>query len=270
VGFSQKWTSAINWIRAPILKGIHKITHVSAVNPKSTIIGVVLFAIGIIVLGLLTNFSVDVDEDVLWTPRGSNPVKHMKWIDDDSGFPSDSRSFVMVFHQDGATDILGQDQVSRIFSALDAVRTLPDYTKVCSASPGGDCSISGVTKFWNNTAGIFQSTVSSDEEAIAAMSVLKYPDDGTPVSDNDIFGNAVRDAAGLLQSAQMYTVMIEFPEDDEDSNKSPAEDFEDDALDAILDLGKQWEAESGNAFRVEVIADRSFPDEFARAIINDM
>eukprot|EP00545_Synedropsis_sp_CCMP1620_P000302 CAMPEP_0119016022 /NCGR_PEP_ID=MMETSP1176-20130426/11775_1 /TAXON_ID=265551 /ORGANISM="Synedropsis recta cf, Strain CCMP1620" /LENGTH=917 /DNA_ID=CAMNT_0006969347 /DNA_START=47 /DNA_END=2800 /DNA_ORIENTATION=+ len=269
-GFSEKWTNAINWIRAPILKGIHKITHVSAVHPMSMIIGAVLFAIFILVLGLFTNFSVDVDEDVLWTPRGSNPVKHMNWIDDESGFPSDTRNFVMVFHQDSATDILGQDQVSRIFSALDAVRTLPDYKKVCSSSPGGDCPISGVSKFWNNTAGIFQSTVASDEEAIAAMSVLTYPDDGTPVSDNDIFGNAIRDATGLLQSAQSYTLVIDFPEDDEDANESPAENFESDALHAILDLDKQWEAESGNAFRVEVIATRSFPDEFERAIINDI
>jgi hypothetical protein len=252
------------------LTGIHKITHVSAVNPKSTIIGVVIFAIGILVLGLFTNFSVDVDEDVLWTPRGSNPVKHMNWINDESGFPSDSRNLVMVFHQDGETGILGKNQVSLIFSALEAVRSLPDYKKVCSASPDGDCSISGVTKFWNDTADIFQSTVTSDEEAIAAMSGLTYPDDNTPVSDNDIFGNAVRDATGLLQSAQSYTVTIEFPEDDEDADDSPAEDFESDALEAILDLDKQFEAESGNAFRVEVIAVRSFPDEFERAIINDM
>jgi hypothetical protein len=242
----------------------------SAVNPKPTIIGAVTFAIGILVLGLFTNFSLDVDEEVLWTPRGSNPVKHMNWIDDESGFPSDSRSFVMVFHQDGETGILGQDQVSRIFTALDAVRTLQDYKKVCSASPGGDCSISGVSKFWNNTAFIFQSTVTSDEEAIAAMSVLTYPDDNTPVSDNDILGNAVRDETGLLQSAQSYLVVIAFPEDDEDSDDSPAKDFESGALDAILDLDKQWEADSGNAFRIEVIADRSFPDEFERAVISDM
>jgi len=270
-GCSAKWTATVNSICAPILKGIQKMTHSAAVNPKSTITAVVVFSVAIFVLGLLTNFTVDVDEDTLWTPKGSNPVRHMQWIDDESGFPTQTRDFVLVFHQDGDKDILGQDQAERIFQALDTVRGLADYQSVCSSSASGDCAVSGVTKLWNNTASIFEEQVASDEDAIADMSVQIYPDDGTPVSDNDIFGNSIRDGtSGLLVSAQSYIVVIELPEDDEDADESPAEDFEEIALDAILALRVKWEAETGNTFHVEVIAYRSFSDEFERSIINDI
>jgi hypothetical protein len=77
-GFSSQWTAAIDYLRIPILKAMQAITRFSALNPKSTIAGVVFFSIGIFVLGLFTNFSVDVNEDTLWTPKGANPAKQMK------------------------------------------------------------------------------------------------------------------------------------------------------------------------------------------------
>jgi len=175
----------------------------------------------------------------------------------------------MVFHQDGSKDILTQPQVERIFEAVDTVRNLPDYDAVCARSPDGVCDLHGVTKFWNSTASIFASQVTSDEDAVAAMSALTFPDDSTPVVLTDIMGNAVRDPNSmLLTEAQSYVVTIELPEDDEDKDETITEDFEKKALDAILALDEKWQANT--AFRVEVIADRSFEDEFERAIVADI
>jgi len=66
----------------------------------------------------------------LWTPAGSKPLQHIDWINDESGFPIRPRAFTMVFHQDGDNNILGQEQVKRIFQALDTVRGLEDYPTV--------------------------------------------------------------------------------------------------------------------------------------------
>jgi len=197
---------------------------------------------------------------------------HSDWIADESGFPTRPRSFLMVFHQDGDSDILGQEQVGRIFQAVDAVRNLEDFQTVCDRTPTtGECSVHGVTKFWNNTGSIFEAETTTDEDAIQAMSANTFPDDGTPVVVTDIFGNAVRDeSSGLLSSAQSYIVSIALPEDDDDNDETITFDFEEKALDAILDLRDKWEADSDNAFHVEVIADRSFSDEFERAILGDI
>jgi len=270
--FSRKWTNAVRKIHSPILSVIHKLTNVSAKHPKAVIASVVGVSILTFVLGILFGFSLDVDEDRLWTPAGSKPLAHQDWIDDESGFPIRPRAFTMVFHQDGDDAILGQEQVQRIFQAVDAVRGLEDYPIVCARTPGtGECSLDGVTKFWNNTVSIFDSQVASDSDAVQDMSALTFPDDATPVQTTDIFGNAVRDeATGLLTGAQSYILTISLPEDDDDKDENLSLDFEKKALDVILDLDEQWEAETGNAFRVEVIADRSFPDEFERSILADL
>jgi Niemann-Pick C1 protein len=231
---------------------------------KTTISCVVVFSVVLFVIGLLTNMVVEVDENISWTPKDSSTFKHMKWIERQSGFPPEPRVFVMIFHQSGGDNILGRHQVGRIFQALDLVRNLTDYQSVCAASESGECRIWGVTKFWNNSASIFDSEAISDEIIIETMSVSNFPDDGTPVSDKTIFGYPTRDLNGILTSAKSYTVTIAFPESE------GTKPFESDALREILDLDRQWESESGNNFRVEVFAERSFIDEFERAIFSDI
>ena len=66
--FSQKWTDTVNRIRAPVLKGLHKLTDVSAKHPKSVIVSVVVLSLALFLIGLATGFSLEVDEGRLWTP----------------------------------------------------------------------------------------------------------------------------------------------------------------------------------------------------------
>jgi len=266
--FSAKWTQIIESIHKPIMNALRWLTHLAAANPKRTIGSILFLSIGLLVIGLLTNFDIDVDEGVLWTPENSRPIQHSNWIDNQSGFPEEPRSFVMLFHSNG-DNVLGQKQVDHIFEALDAVRNLPKYDDVCAEADYVNregvttCEISGVTAFWNETAAIFQEQVQSDDVAIAQMSAKFYPD-GTPVSQLDILGLPERDANGLLSKAQSYIVVIDLPDTDD------AEAFETDALDVVQALDEKWEAESGNSFRVEVTAERSFSDEFTRAIVDDI
>ena len=261
-GLSAKWTELINKIHTPILFVLQGITQMAALNPKRTLCGVTALSLFLVVVGLFTNFSVDVDEDRLWTPANSLPIKHQDWIDDVSGFPADTLDFVMFFHNDGG-DVLGQEQVSKVFEAFDAVLALPNYNTMCANSTyiststnQTTCEIDGIVNFWGLDSTTFHNEILSDDEAIAAMSARNFPD-GTKVSQNGVFGKAERDdATDLLTFCQRYTVVIKFPDTD------AAESFEDDALDLIKSMREEWDRDPNNPLRLEVTADGSFSDEY--------
>ena len=103
----------------------------------------------------------------------------------------------------------------------------------------------------------FEDQIGSDQEAIVAMSALTFPD-GSPVSENGVFGKPERSSDGTLVSAQSYSITFALPGTDEEE----VEDFEEDALDAIHDLSDALEAIQGNNLRLEVLAERSFGDEY--------
>jgi hypothetical protein len=249
----------VHRIHQPILKALLYITSIAASNPRRTIVAVSTLSVLLLVVGLLTNFEVDADDDNVWTPTGSRPVQHENWIDDESGFPENTRYFHMMFHSEGG-NVLSQGDVKRVFQAFDTVRGLEDYGAICNASvyldEFGDpaCPVEGVTSFWNNSAAIFDSEVQSDGEAILAMSAEKYPD-GEPVAEKDIMGYSERYMNGTLKSAQSFIVWIEFSDNDD------SEKFEKKALNAIIDLDDAWQVESNTNLRVEVSAYRSFEDE---------
>lgn len=267
--FSQHWTTIVKCISNPVLQGILLITRASAVNPKTAIASVVLISILSMVIGIFTNFEIVTDEGFLWTPMGSYPAAHLQWIDNESGFPQRARTFSLIFHESGATDILTKENVNKIFQTLDAIRALDDYDAVCSrdVKNNGVCDIAGITKFWNHSSAIFAANVETDTDLLEQMSVSTYSFDGTPVTLDGILGNYVRDnTTGVLVSAQNYGVTIDFPQDSDGDNVT-SEAFETEALDVVFAFQDQWENEE---LKVEVFADRSFSDEFGRSIVKDI
>jgi Niemann-Pick C1 protein len=120
-----------------------------------------------------------------------------------------------------------------------------------------------VTSFWNDTKSVFTDNIQSDGEAIAALSMLTYPD-GTPVESEAVFGKARKDENLTLTSVVSYLISINLPE------TSQSEDFETPAIENIKALSATWAAEAGNPFRLELFAVRSFSDEFTRAIVTDI
>jgi hypothetical protein len=185
--------------------------------------------------------------------------QHSNWIDDESGFSKEKRVFIFTFHKQGG-NVLGNDEMERVFEAFDSVLNLPGYDELCSKNDYVDkdgktaCEIEGVTKFWNSSSDLFKTSVSSDEETIAALSATEFPD-GTPASPNKVFGHPQRDADGTLTNVHVYLLSILLPDIDE------AEDFEEQALDVVLAMREDWANEAGNDFRMEVQAYRSFDDE---------
>ena len=237
------------------------ISHKSATNPWLTIVLVLLLSIAMAAIGFFTNFTVDhVDEASLWTPVKSRVLKHSNWILNKSRFPKLTQDLFLLIHSDGG-NVLGRSEVENVFKALDSVRNLSKYDDVCSKSASEDrygvltCPITGDTSFWNDTLSMYSTQVTTDKEAIQQLSALNYPD-GVPVNDQIIFGLPKRAKNERLLSAQAYLVVISLPETEE------AEDFEEQALNAILALANSWDADPTNSLRLEAKAKRSLSDEY--------
>ena len=205
------------------------------------------------------------EEEELWNPFNSLPRKNRDWIKHESNFPKDYLQFVMFFHSDGQ-DVLGLDQVNKVFEALDAVRGVNNYHEMCADSLHVDlatnqttCPISGIVQFWSSDHNIMQQQVTSDEEVIEAMSASSFPD-GIPVNYEVVFGTSERQndgfsALNLLTFCQGYMVVIGFPD------TKLADSVEDEALDVIFNLRQQWENDPENPLRLEFWGDGSFADE---------
>lgn len=265
---SQRWTDMIRKLNEPLHAFLRFVTGMSARNPRTTVLLMAGIAVFLMVVGLSTNFLVDVDEDSLWTPRGSNAAINQKWVKEESGFKIEPRWFVLLFHLDGE-NVLGQSQVQRMFDVLDGVRGVGGYDEMCSATGYFDnngvqtCEINGPPQIWNSSSAFFQSNVTSDAEAIQGLSV-RFMLDLFPVVEDVFYGFPVRDEYDLLTSVTSYSIFIQFPHVD------LAEDVEGRALDVVLDFQQKWKDDPESNLYVEVASERSFPDEFTRAIVTDL
>lgn len=270
--FSKAWTSNLIKIRKPISSVLLTIAGASARNPKKVIIFSIILALSILSIGLFTNFHIITDGDFLWTPTPSRVLTHGLWFDNDSGFPTPPRAAFFNIHADGENILTdAQDATKRMFTLIDTVRNTPGYDDSCKQAKvymkdiNGDttCFIQSSIRFWNYTVDSFIDSVSSDEDVIEILSQTTYPD-STPVDPDSILGYPEIGDDGLLTFAQMLINIIYLPEDDETL------DLETSIIDNILDLRKQWEEESDNRFKLEVRTQRSFDDEFERAIVADI
>eukprot|EP00538_Stauroneis_constricta_P000207 CAMPEP_0119570782 /NCGR_PEP_ID=MMETSP1352-20130426/43788_1 /TAXON_ID=265584 /ORGANISM="Stauroneis constricta, Strain CCMP1120" /LENGTH=1044 /DNA_ID=CAMNT_0007620455 /DNA_START=143 /DNA_END=3276 /DNA_ORIENTATION=+ len=268
-----QWSRAIlRFIHEPLTNAMLVVSGMSARNPKRTVAFVIFFSFAMLVLGLLTNFNVDVDEDTLWSPRRSRPMDHLDWVDNKSGFPREPRFLFLNVHIDGA-NVLATAGVERVFEAVDAVRNLPGYDEVClkgtatkKSSDGSTtptCNLFAATSFWGDDASNFDADNLTDEETLAAMSVSTYPD-GTAVDIESVIGTPTYDDENILKSARIFLIRFDLPETDE------ALEFEELVLETMFDMQDDWNADSSNPYKLEVFAERSFSDEFTRAIVIDI
>jgi Niemann-Pick C1 protein len=286
--FSKKWTRSLTAFNKLILKPFLAMSHFAATHPKMVVVGTITFSIGILLIGMFTNFNAETDNDI-WTPEGSKAVVHGTWVKDESNFPKDARTSVLVLHRDGK-GLFGEDETDtslalestkRLFESLDEVRNTPRYDELCamsgylypSDSKSGNwtntCQIVSATSFWNDSTAAFESEATSNEAVLAAMSASSYPVGGM-VDHNQIIGYN-KFTNEILSYGQSYVTVIFLPVDKGDDETSMAftKDFEKDVIDRILELQDKW-AEEGTDYKVEIIADRSFEDEFGRAITKDL
>ena len=274
--FSQKWTKALQSFTRPLLQPILAMSHHAATHPKLYIVGTIVFSIGILFLGIVTNFEQETDDDI-WTPAGSKSVEHGSWIEDNSNFPKDTRDAVIIVHRNGqnlfgdSDGSMALESAQRMFEALDEFRQTPRYEELCALSSyvhpvtqKNTCQIIGASTYWNDTTAIFNEQATSNQVVLETMSAATFPYGGM-VHHDTILGFNQFDEQGVLNYAESYFMVISLPPDDTEG--SFAEDFEDQALDRLLNLRDQWQ---GSGFVVEILAERSFEDEFTRAVTKDL
>jgi predicted RND superfamily exporter protein len=276
-GLGAKWARMIHQMRIYTTRALLFLVHYAAVYPKICIVSCFCFSWFILLVGFFTNFSVEVENWYLWPPRNSLTTKHTMWFYFQSEFNYETSYFDMVVHAHG-DNVLGIEGVRRTFEAIDAVRNIEGYKEGCMwVSMFGaqyhlpECKIHSVADFWNESLAIFEQQVSTDDEAIAAMSARSYPN-GIYVDEARVLGNAIHaskygaddDTFTVLESAQSYLIEFDLPW------TNVTEDFEWDALQRIRELQQEWDADPNNIFTVEFQSQRSFGDEFLRSIIKDM
>jgi len=279
---SQAWTRTLQTCTKPIIKPFLKISHHAATHPKLYIAGTIVLSIALMVIGIATNFTSETDDDI-WTPRGSRPVEHGDWIDDKSNFPIDQRAAVLIVHRDGKS-IFGDDgnnnlalqSAGLMFDVLEEFRGTPRYDELCQYTDyihptdgSKTCEVVGASTFWNDTFTIFEEQATSDEVVLETMSADSFPYGGSVDHDQLIGFNKFEN--DLLVDGLSYVTVVLLPPDKEDVDGSKAftKDFEEDAIDRMKDLQKAWK-DDGSDFKVEFIVDRSFEDEFGRAVTNDL
>jgi hypothetical protein len=202
--FSKAWTSSLVKIRKPISRAVVFTSDTAARYPKTTVtLGIVLSLI-LVVIGLFTNFYLEVDGDVLWTPTPSTVLTHGEWIRTDSGFPAPPRWLLVTVHADGE-NVLSQatEGLEKVYKALDVALNTEGYQEICKEATvamqdeNGEttCRINSATRFWNYTKDSFTEQVENGADIIQVLSEMQYPD-GTPVDQMEILGNAERDSDG--------------------------------------------------------------------------
>lgn len=222
-------------------------------------------------IGLFTNFYLETDTEILWTPTPSRVLSDGNWIKEDSGYRTLPRRIRITVHADGG-NVLSQEGVNRVFTAIDVARDTLHYDEVCEDAKvsmedeDGEttCLIYSVSNFWNDNINVYNQSVTSDEDAIQTLSRRVFPD-GTPVVVLSILGNPTWSSDdNVLTSAQIFSTIIFTPPTDESFI------LEGRVITNILDLRKQWDEEPGNIFRLEISTLRCFSDEVERAIVKDI
>lgn len=126
------------------------------------------------------------------------------------------------------------------------------------------CPWTGVTKFWNNDRSQFQQEISTDAEAIQAMSSLFFPD-GEPVIRQQIFGNLITsDDDTILVSAESLLLELGLPEDE--TLEETVIEYELSTIDRLFDLSNAW----SGGFVLEQLAEQTFSDQFEQGFAENL
>jgi Niemann-Pick C1 protein len=206
--------------------------------------------------GFLTNFHVELDKDVLFTPRNSKAAEHLHYLKYESDLPYLNNYIFLFFHNHGE-NVLSRMTVERVFTALDAVLDLPEYSPLCAISSESlapdPCDITGIVHFWNVSSEIF---ANDPNEVAPTLSEDFYPNGG-PVPKKFSMGHAIYGDDGILTSVESFSVLFRLPMVD------ASDALEEMALDRILPM-------TYPDLTVEILTRRSFDDEFRRLIMGDL
>ena len=293
------WTEYMEIIKLRVLQGLIHLSTLSTKYPFIVIIFCVFVSVFSMTYGIMTNFSVETDESVLWSPIGSITTLHKEWVTNEAGFPEGSDGIRVLMHANG-DNVLTVKAFNKLFDMIDFVRNHDDYAKLCQQD---QCRIISASGFFNHDRPHFDEFVETDEDVKKVLSSFLYPD-GRIVNRDLIFGDPsphvgvndiqnfvlthslvkrakINDQANrdkisdvinpnlldeaqrkfALESSKSLLILFELPR----TNESYA--FEEAMIDKLIALNDEWS--NDNDFNISVNCRTCAADEFLRGIIKD-
>ena len=232
---NSAWTRAVLRLHRGITHRFLKpIARLAATYPRVVLTGLASLSVGIMVVGLLTNFRIENETHLLWPPRNSLSVEHSDWLYGVSHFNYAPVEINVLVHANGyghdtastGSGVLGQQGIERVFDILETVTKIEGYQQGCDFAETfgdfysvGQCSITSVADFWNQTRAIFDAEVATDEDAIRALSNPNYPT-GVLVDITQILGNVKYADEQRERQRQLFYWEFDgiIPLDDDDMN----------------------------------------------------
>eukprot|EP00903_Cladosiphon_okamuranus_P015713 g14505.t1 len=221
------------------------------------------------------NFRVENDGENLWVPADSTSKTQESIIDDSFTDNSSEYASFLLDSLSETDNILTKESFDALWDVNDIVLSIESggntFEDVCAKQLDGvtcELPFRGVTRFWENDRAIYDATVTTDADVLAAINVEAYPD-GLPVNRQAVFGNTIEyDNSGNIVFAralfQAYGLASD-PDDDADINEDVFDwngDFQDAMEDAAPDL-----AGTLNLF---YITSRSIDDALAESITGEI
>ena len=296
------WTRLTEtWIHQKIPEAITAVALTAARRPRLCLLLMAACSLAVLTLGLLTNFTLNIEEFEVFAPFGVRPRTHQRWISEQSGFDQPNH-LLAVFVHDHGDNVLTLHALRRSMDAYEAVQSLPNYKTLCSSGQYDNdnntttttttttaaryCRVSSPLRFWNFSRQLMEDSITSEQDILDKLSQETYPD-GTPVDLEAILGNPQYNNSPtnnnnnsnsnssksnqqqlLLTMAQGLTTAFSLPHVED-----LTAELESDALEAIFPLQQQQQDNNNNAndfLSLEVLSKRSYPDEFMRAIVKDL
>jgi Niemann-Pick C1 protein len=287
------WTRCVLHMHKPLRYVLVESSVFAAKHPTSTIAAIATLAITLAIVGLLTNFQIENRDYKMWTPRGSLPDQHAQWIDSIFPMGNDPRQYYLntLLHASG-NNVVSYEGMQLQFAVMERIRSVPDYaefcheygTPVCGESddpslniacqwygiPNGtnnrDCEVLGVTSFWFSNYTVFRNMVFTDADVQRTLSINLFPGRLSEFDISNIVGYPEFDGDKMLTRGKSFLTYIVLNRTDFDR----AEALERSVTEELKQLQKEINTNSSNPFRLEVLATRSFEDEFVRGVYKDL
>ena len=206
----------------------------------------------------------------------------------------DDNVFLLVLVHAQGENVVTKEGIERTFEAINRARSVSGYHEYCAAHgdapcpfdgilkfaclaydiPIDDnatkvCGIAGVTGFWFHNTTVFEKYVETDQDVRETLSIDIFPGEEGEFDVINFIGHPeyeTSDGTQVLVKAKSYATGMTLPNPSSDM----AHSLEKDMLDELLELQDEWDADSNNLYRVEVMASVSFSEEFTRGIVGDL
>lgn len=190
----QKWSKISDLIMRPLIETLVSISRKSVKNPVCTIFSVVIISLGLLGVGISTNFTLETKNEKLYTPGNSVTAQIDSWAKgEEPGFGDTVYTSLFANVNAVGGNVLTLEGARKMFDVLDLVREMPLYQQLCQREDktwdDQKCPMDSPTLFWNDRES-FEASIKTDDDLRKEMSNLRYAN-GDLANRFDVIGNPI-------------------------------------------------------------------------------